>query len=115
MAVLVVDDDPSIRLLCRVNLELEGHRVLEAETLEQALAQVHDADRVFLDLHIGGLRGRELLDPIRRARPDIPVVLLTGAADVPADLRAEVESVLAKPFTIDDLVAAAGGGSTGVM
>jgi CheY-like chemotaxis protein len=114
MAVLVVDDDPSIRLLCRVNLELEGHRVLEAASLEEALAQLGEADRVLLDLHMHGLCGRQLLDPIRAARPDIPVVLLTGAAEVPADLRAEVEGVLGKPFTIEALVAAAGGDLTAV-
>ena len=34
--VLVVDDEPALRLLCRVNLELEGHRVLEASTLTEA-------------------------------------------------------------------------------
>ena len=37
--VLVVDDAPSLRLLCRVNLELEGYRVLEAGTLAEAAAR----------------------------------------------------------------------------
>ena len=41
--VLVVDDEPSIRLLCRVNLELDGHVVLEAETLAAARKTVEAA------------------------------------------------------------------------
>jgi DNA-binding NtrC family response regulator len=112
--VLVVDDDASIRLLCRVNLELEGHRVLEAATLEDALAQVGEADVVFLDLHIGKLRGRQLVDPVRAARPDARIVLLTGSAVVDAELRSEVAAVLGKPFTIESLVAAVRGDLTAV-
>jgi two-component system response regulator RegA len=112
--VLLVDDDPSIRLLCRVNLELEGHRVLEAATLEDALAQVGEADVVFLDLHIGELRGRELVGPVRAARPDVRIVLLTGSAEVGPELRAEVSVVLGKPFTIESIVAAARGDLTTV-
>src|SRR5215207_5499009 len=100
--VLVVDDDPSIRFLCKVNLELEGHRVLEAEALEDALAQVAEADTVLLDLHVGGLRGRELLDPLRGARPDVRIVLLTGSAEIEPELRSEVAAVLPKPFTIEN-------------
>jgi len=104
--VLVVDDDASIRFLCRVNLELEGHRVLEAEALDEALAQVGEADTVLLDLHVGGLRGRELLDPLRAAHPGVRIVLLTGAAEVEPDLRAEVTAILGKPFTIENLLTA---------
>jgi two-component system, NtrC family, nitrogen regulation response regulator NtrX len=113
--VLVVDDDPSIRLLCRVNLELEGHRVLEAATLEDALAQVAEADVLFVDLHIGKRRGRELVEPLRAAaRPEARIVLLTGSAQVEPALRAEVAEVLGKPFTIESLVAAARGDLTPV-
>jgi CheY-like chemotaxis protein len=112
--VLVVDDDPSIRLLCRVNLELEGHRVLEAATLDAALAQVAEADVLFLDLHVGGLRGRELLEPLRAARPDLRIVLVTGSAEVDQALRSEVAGVIGKPFTIESIIAAARGDLTAV-
>ena len=37
--MLVVDDDASIRLLCRVNLELEGYRVLEAKSIAEAITK----------------------------------------------------------------------------
>ncbi len=54
--VLVVDDEPSLRLLCRVNLELEGYRVLEAATRrrgDDARARAGDIDVVLLDVHVG--------------------------------------------------------------
>lgn len=112
--VLVVDDDSSIRLLCKINLEIEGHRVLEADSLEQALDLVAEADVVFLDLHIGEHRGRQLFDPLRAAAPAAKIVLLTGSAEVDPQLRSEVAAVLGKPFTIDSLVAAASGDLTAV-
>jgi DNA-binding response OmpR family regulator len=53
--VLVVDDDPSLRLLCRVNLELEGYRVLEAGDLAAARSALSgdDVDVILLDVHLG--------------------------------------------------------------
>ena len=53
--VLVVDDDQALRLLCRVNLELEGYRVLEAGTLEDAAVAVanEQVDVILLDVHVG--------------------------------------------------------------
>ncbi len=60
---MVVEDDPSLRLLCRVNLELEHHRVLEADTLTRAreLLDSEPIELVLLDLHIGEERGLDLL------------------------------------------------------
>ena len=53
--VLVVDDESALRLLCRVNLELEGHRVLEAATLAEAreLLAAELPDVMLLDVHLG--------------------------------------------------------------
>jgi DNA-binding NtrC family response regulator len=100
--VLVVDDDASIRLLCRVNLELEGYLVLEAETLAEARRQLAelDVDAVLLDVHVGPDSGYELLAEIYGRTP---VAMLTGSAD-----RREVEGKAAdgridKPFTLEQL------------
>jgi len=72
--VLVVDDEPSIRLLCRVNLELDGHEVLEAESLATtriALAE-EDVDVVVLDVHLRGERSDPLVAECHARRPPIP-------------------------------------------
>src|SRR5947207_15034870 len=103
--VLVVDDDPSIRLLCRVNLELDGYRVHEAATLAAA-REVLDAERidcVLLDVHVGGEQGYDLLDELRAAEHGVGVALFTGSATLDETRRTEVQAVLPKPFTLEQL------------
>ena len=102
--ILVVDDEPSLRLLCRVNLELDGHRVLEAATLAEARSHLASeaVDVILLDVHVGSEHGLELIGEARPAR----VVLLTGSAEIDEQTRSVVEAVLGKPFALDDLAAA---------
>lgn len=102
--VLVVDDDDALRLLCRVNLEIDGYRVLEAGTLPAArgLLAAEPVDVVLLDVHVGNEDGIELLRELRAARPGLPVALFTGTAD-PNDIRENADAVIRKPFAIDDL------------
>ena len=105
VTVLVVDDDPSIRLLCRVNLQLDGHAVPEAGTLAEARAAIaeHHVDVVILDVHIAGADGRDLLVELRASRAELPIALLTGTADRDDLLRAGADALIPKPFTIDEL------------
>jgi DNA-binding response OmpR family regulator len=101
--VLVVDDEPAIRLLCKVNLELGGYEVREAGTLDAARAQLtDDIDVVLLDMHIGNERGDALLDELRTRQ--IPVAVVTGSADLES-VTGLADAVLGKPFTIDELEA----------
>ena len=104
--ILVVEDDPSLRLLCRINLELEGFEVREAASLTEARRALAEKRPlvVFLDVHLGREQSDELLDELRA--DEIPVVLVTGSADV-ADYRGRATEVLAKPYSPDALVAAA--------
>ena len=100
--VLVVDDDASIRLLCRLNLELEGWHVLEAATLAHAREQLEatDVGVVVLDVHVGSGNGLDFLNELRRDRPEVKVAMLTGSeaiGDVCSD------AVIPKPFTIEQL------------
>ncbi len=103
--VLVVDDDDSMRLLCRVNLELEGHRVLEARSIEvaQELLAREAVKVVLLDVHVGPDDGRTLLKELRATRPEIAVAFLTGTADIEELARVKADGVLGKPFTLTDL------------
>jgi DNA-binding response OmpR family regulator len=104
--VLVVDDDPSLRLLSRVNLELDGFLVREAQSMAEARAAVAEArpDVVLLDVHLGGDDSGEFLDELRAAA--IPVALVTGSADVD-EYRGRADAVLTKPFMPEVLVATA--------
>jgi DNA-binding response OmpR family regulator len=106
MTVLVVDDDAAIRLLCRVNLELEGIRVVEAAYLDQARSVLAEerVDVVLLDLHVGTERGLDLLRELRRDRPEIAVALLTGSPQERSpDEEATADEVISKPFEIEEL------------
>jgi DNA-binding response OmpR family regulator len=100
--VLVVDDDASIRLLCRLNLELDGWRVVEAASLSQARERLagDGVDVVVLDVHVGSENGVEFLQELRRERPQLKVAMLTGSDDI-GDLGSD--GVIPKPFTIQQL------------
>jgi DNA-binding NtrC family response regulator len=105
--ILVVDDAPSIRLLCRVNLELEGHEVLEASSLATARAILaeEDIDVVVLDVHLHGERSDPLIAECHARRPPIPVLLVTGSVEITHPALSEAEAVLPKPFELEQLLA----------
>ena len=109
--VLVVDDERSLRLLCRINLELDGHVVHEAGTLAEAreLIEQESPDVILLDLHIGAEDGLDLLDEVEALDLPIRIVLLSGTSDVSAELRSRVSGVLGKPFELGRLAAAVAG------
>jgi two-component system KDP operon response regulator KdpE len=104
--VLIVDDDASLRLLCRVNLELDGYRVVEAPNVaaaEEALAG-GTVDLVLLDVHIGADDGIELMRSLRRRQHEAPVVLFTGSARIEGETAAEADGVVPKPFRLEQLL-----------
>jgi DNA-binding response OmpR family regulator len=105
--VLVVDDDPALRMLCRVNLELDGYEVVEAATVDEAADCVveNEVDVVLLDIRLGeGLgNGLTLLDRL----PDVArpaVALLTGSVDLSRmGQPLGVDAIISKPFSLDEL------------
>jgi len=104
--VLVVDDEPAIRLLCRVNLELEGYHVLEATSLGEARRLLSEGTivAVLLDMRIGNERGETLLGELRDS--GVPVIVVTGSAEIDAEWAKDAAAVLGKPFAIDELLRA---------
>jgi DNA-binding response OmpR family regulator len=83
--VLVIDDEAPIRLLCRVNLEAEGMKVIEAADGPSGLEQAreHTPDVVLLDVMMPGLDGwrvaEHLLEDERTN--EIPIIFLTARAE----------------------------------
>jgi DNA-binding response OmpR family regulator len=104
--VLVVEDEPSLRLLCRINLELEGFEVVEAATLAEARAAVASRvpNVVLLDLRVGRESGADLIDELRARTPPVPVALVTGSAALGPNVEGLADAYLRKPYTIDDLL-----------
>jgi DNA-binding response OmpR family regulator len=101
--VLVVEDDPALRMLCRVNLELENYRVLEAASIDLAdeLLTQEPVTLVLLDLHVGSRDGRELVPVIRSKQPGASICLLSGTSVSDPPLDAGADDFIRKPFDLD--------------
>jgi len=111
MKVLVIDDEPDVLMLCRVNLELAGHEVVEASNGEDGLelAMAERPDAVVLDLMLPKLDGISVLEALtaNEQTRHVPVILLTAKTqreDRRAAWRAGCTEYLTKPFSPVDLV-----------
>jgi two-component system OmpR family response regulator len=104
--ILIVDDDASLRLLCRINLELEGYNVLEAPSIAAAedVLAADPVDLFLLDVHIGADDGLALMRSLREREHDAPVVLFTGSARLDSVTVAEADGVVPKPFRLEQLI-----------
>ncbi len=106
MRVLVIDDEPDVLLLCRVNFEFAGHEVLEALDGERGmeLATLARPDLIVLDIMLPGRDGLSVLQELgeKPETRDIPVVLLTAKAMEDDQLRgwqAGAVEYVTKPFS----------------
>lgn len=104
--VLVVDDEPDVLLLCRVNLEFEGYAVIEAADGEAAmeLVRAERPDVVLLDVMMPTMDGWEVLAAIKgdAELADIPVVMLTAKVQDQDQIRGWSQGVadyITKPFS----------------
>jgi DNA-binding response OmpR family regulator len=104
--VLVIDDEPDVLLLCRVNLEHAGHEVFDASDGGRGimLAASRDPDAIVLDLMLPVIDGYQVLEALRaddRTR-DIPVLILTAKAQREDKVRCWREGAsgfMTKPFS----------------
>src|ERR1700758_5151257 len=78
--LLIVDDDRSVREASREVAHALGFNVEVAESAEGAyrLIDAHSIDAILLDLHLPGAGGLEALHNIRKHRPDVLVIMVTG-------------------------------------
>jgi two-component system chemotaxis response regulator CheY len=109
--ILLVDDDPDVRLLTRTFLEHEGYSVFssgDAERAVQIFRSVPQIDLLVTDLYMPGQSGMELARELKGIRGDVQVLLISGGtleADQATGLQAEGWSFLAKPFGLPELLA----------
>jgi two-component system KDP operon response regulator KdpE len=108
--VLIVDDEPSIRISLRTILSGLGFAVVEAARGEEAVSLVRTAqfDIVLLDINMPGLGGIEVCRLMRKNSPLLPIVMLTvqGSEDRKVEaLDAGADDYITKPFQLRELIA----------
>jgi DNA-binding NtrC family response regulator len=106
--VLIVDDEPSVRLVFRIALESAGYEVCEANDGQAALDLIHrcDFDVVLLDLRMPSFGGMETLEKLHEEGSDVPVVIVTAHGSIPevvTALRMGAVDFIAKPLSPDAL------------
>jgi len=105
--ILVVDDEPSICLLVKTLLEIEGYAVLTARDAETAIKiyQEHSAEITLLltDMRMPEMNGVELADRILRWEPQMRVLFMSGS-----DVATRGYGCIAKPFSRAQLIGRVG-------
>ncbi|UCF30419.1 MAG: response regulator [bacterium] len=104
--ILVVDDEESIRLLYREELEEEGYRVICASDGEEALRKVKSdsPDLITLDIRMPGMDGIEVLQRIREMDTDIPVIMSTAYGEYRQDFNVWAsDAYIIKTANLDEL------------
>ena len=111
LTVLVIDDDPVIVNLLRLNFEMEGFRVVTAKDGAEGLDQVHaeHPDVVICDIMMPKLDGFEVATALKgeQATKDLPLILLSAKAqqlDIDRGKDIGVDDYVTKPFDPMELV-----------
>jgi DNA-binding response OmpR family regulator len=108
--VLVIEDDASIALGLRINLEGEGYEVLAAEDGEAGLTMAREdqPDLVILDVMLPKMNGFQVLQAVRREGLTMPIIVLSarsGEMEKVTGLELGAEDYVAKPFSLAELLA----------
>jgi two-component system, OmpR family, alkaline phosphatase synthesis response regulator PhoP len=104
--VLVVDDEPDVLLLCRVNLEFEGYEVVEASDGQEAMERLREQrfDVMLLDVMMPKMDGWQVLEAVKadESLRELPVVMLTAKVQDQDQIRGWSQGAadyITKPFS----------------
>jgi CheY-like chemotaxis protein len=108
--ILLVDDEEPLRACVRMMLELDGHRVTEANNGAEALSlfTMGEFDLVITDFEMPVMDGNELAVSIKLLAPSLPILMITASERARGDIENPVDVLLNKPVTVPDLRCALG-------
>lgn len=106
--VLCIDDNQDVLECEKAFLETFGYTVLTAPSGSKGLelASAHSVDVVIVDYFMPGMSGPEVAIEMRRLRPQAPIIMLSGAVDVPEQVLKWVDAFVAKDHLASQLLPA---------
>ena len=107
--IVIIEDDEGVRSALAKSLEQHDRDVRAAATAGEGMAHLKEkaADLVLLDYRLPDADGLEVLEAIRRQWPDLPVIMMTGVANVDTAVRAMhlgAYDYISKPFGLDQMM-----------
>ena len=105
MNILIVDDEPEVAEVLAKSLSRQGHQAKVAHSGADALRAIHETavDAMFLDVSMPGMNGLDVLAEVKRTRPALAVVVITGHAtpdEIDEVKRLGAVDVIAKPSAL---------------
>ena len=107
-SMLVVDDEEVVCQVCQRIFSRQGFRVETNTDARQGLAQATEKDYeiILLDIKMPNMDGIQFLEPLRKKKPDVPVLIITGYPSIPnaaAAMRLGASDYVTKPFTAEEI------------
>ena len=108
--ILIIEDEPNMRLGLKDNLEFEGYEVNLAEDGETGLKQILEGDfsLILLDVMLPKMSGYDICKTVRKSGKDVPIILLTAKGeeiDKVLGLELGADDYVTKPFSLRELLA----------
>jgi signal transduction histidine kinase len=107
-AILLVDDDAPVRTTTQLVLQAMGYDVVAAESGKEAmeaLSHGHDFDLLLTDVAMPGMSGLDLAMKVRQMKPHLPIMIISGYADLGPVYRDVCQRIVKKPYRAADLAA----------
>lgn len=109
-AILIVDDERSMRDFLKILLEKEGHKVHTVESGDKALGFLdgQTVDVIVTDIRMPGISGIELLETVKSRSPELPIIMITAFAspdDAVLAMKNGAFDYITKPFNVDEIKA----------
>jgi DNA-binding NtrC family response regulator len=107
--ILIIEDDPQVSGALQMRLKSQGLGARVAATAKEGLACLADGptDLVLLDYRLPDADGLTVLERLRRERPDVPAIIMTGFANMEQAVQAMrlgAADYVAKPFSLDEML-----------